>query len=80
MPPSPVQQLQAQNGELNGKVQKLEVERQTGNAELFALQDQLRRLVEDTEMQQKRKEKLDADLKTLGIPMGPRKKIMASLM
>jgi len=60
-----VQQLQAQNGELSGKVSKLEAERQSGNAELHALQEQLRRLVEDTEMQQKRKEKLDGDLKTL---------------
>merc|ERR1719450_966544 len=58
-------QLQQQNTDLNTKVQKLEAERSEGNSELANLKGQLDEVLQDAENQQKRKEKLDKDLKEL---------------
>jgi len=60
-----VQQMQQQNTDLNAKVAKLEQERLQGNGELLKLRDAFQKLQEDAEAKQKRKEKLDKDLKDM---------------
>jgi len=60
-----VVQLQQQNGDLTGRVSKLEAERQSGNAELTNLKEQLEARLSDADKEQKRKEKLDKELKEL---------------
>jgi len=60
-----VQQMQQQNMDLTARVGKLEQERQEGTGELQQLRDTLEKLLEESDRQQKRKEKLDKDLKDL---------------
>eukprot|EP00930_Biecheleria_cincta_P035010 TRINITY_DN2411_c0_g1_i1.p1 TRINITY_DN2411_c0_g1~~TRINITY_DN2411_c0_g1_i1.p1 ORF type:complete len:876 (-),score=242.73 TRINITY_DN2411_c0_g1_i1:87-2714(-) len=60
-----VQQMQQQNTDLQGRVAKLEHERQLGSGELQALRETLDKLNEESDKQQRRKEKQDKDLKDL---------------
>mmetsp|Transcript_87719 Transcript_87719/g.246441 ORF Transcript_87719/g.246441 Transcript_87719/m.246441 type:complete len:868 (-) Transcript_87719:149-2752(-) len=60
-----VGQLSATNSDLNARVNKLEFDRAAGGSVLSGLKEQLDQLMEEGERQQKRKEKLDMDLKDL---------------
>lgn len=60
-----VVQLQQQNSDLNTKVAKLDAERAAGSSELASLKGDLEALNDEAEKQQKRKDKLDKDLKDL---------------
>jgi len=60
-----VGQLSQTNADLNTRVSKLDAERQSGGNVLAGLKDQLEQLLAESERQQKRKEKLDKDLKEL---------------
>eukprot|EP00931_Biecheleriopsis_adriatica_P005896 TRINITY_DN107371_c0_g1_i1.p1 TRINITY_DN107371_c0_g1~~TRINITY_DN107371_c0_g1_i1.p1 ORF type:complete len:872 (+),score=341.42 TRINITY_DN107371_c0_g1_i1:172-2787(+) len=60
-----VQQMAQQNTDLTGRVGKLEQERQASAGELQGLRETLEKLLEESEYQQRRKEKLDKDLKDL---------------
>merc|ERR1719253_1679480 len=60
-----VVQLQQQNGDLTTRVGKLEQERQSGNNELTNLKEQYEQRLAEAEKEQKKKNKLDQDLKEL---------------
>eukprot|EP00928_Gymnodinium_smaydae_P081128 TRINITY_DN646_c0_g3_i2.p1 TRINITY_DN646_c0_g3~~TRINITY_DN646_c0_g3_i2.p1 ORF type:complete len:867 (+),score=304.02 TRINITY_DN646_c0_g3_i2:144-2744(+) len=60
-----VGQLSMTNQELQQKVQKLEAEKLSGGNIYHALKEELEQLLAEAERQQKRKEKLDKDLKDL---------------
>ncbi|CAE8624324.1 unnamed protein product, partial [Polarella glacialis] len=62
---SQASQMQQQNVDLNARVQALELERQKGNGELVRLKEMLDQLLEEADRHQKKKEKLDQDLKDL---------------
>ena len=60
-----VQQMQQQNTDLTTKVAKLEQERLLGNGELVKLREAFAKLQEEADLKQKRKEKLDKELKDM---------------
>jgi len=67
-----VMQSEQQHADLIARVQKLEAERHTGGIELADLKEQLAQRLLDPEMEQKRKEKLDKDVKEMRYSMDTR--------
>lgn len=67
-----VMQSEQQHADLIARVQKLEAERHTGGIELADLKEQLAQRLLDAEMEQKRKEQLDKDVKEMRCSMDTR--------